>query len=247
MNKREKILVVLLAAIIILLGGLKLFIEPKLTQIEVVKASLQQARGDKQQAQLNKIMINSETDNSISLQQKIDELSVEFFPELDYDMIQLFFQDFAVRSNIKYKSFTMVQKTTSKIEIQKAKDLELKYPAKEAADQLNEEKNKEQQETQESQKVQQPAKIEGKSDFVEIITVQMQFESNYNQVRQLLDFVSNSKRTISINSIQLKKVDNDIITVSITANCYGVVKIVEDDLSNIQAPAVPKGKDNPFR
>ena len=48
MNRREKFLIVLLAAVIILLGGFKLLIEPKMKKIAESKTGLEQAQMLKQ-------------------------------------------------------------------------------------------------------------------------------------------------------------------------------------------------------
>ncbi len=243
MNRREKALIVILAAVVILLGGFKLLIEPQIEYIAAAKEERTQAISNRDELEQNKLMETLMKNNNQELEQQILTDSVRFLPEIETDNLHIFFQKMAETVKIRYDSFTMTGKTITQVAKHQVVDFETSYPAKEAANQLREmnQSNK----TSGENKPIVNNKTGSPDDLIEMVTVSLQFKGTYNQGLQLIDQINHSGRLIRISSLDMTQHEDKPFVVSITAECYGIAKNVNDIFSADTLPN-PSGKPNPF-
>lgn len=82
MNKREKFLIIVLAAAVILLGGFKLLIEPKLKKVNQATTNYNQASDKERQITDTKLKSASIKAGNEKLRQLVLESAKSFFPEI---------------------------------------------------------------------------------------------------------------------------------------------------------------------
>jgi Tfp pilus assembly protein PilO len=251
MNQREKFLIIVLAAVVILLGGFKLLIEPQMKKVAEVKVAYAQAGSDKQKIEQNKLQASIIEKNNTKLENEILNNSATFFPEIETNRIHIFFQNMADAVHIKYESFNMTSKAITQVDEHLTEDTGTSYPAKDAADGINEinqsntyTEKKNDQNTE--QQADQTAGSKQPSDLIEMMTVSLQFKGSYQQGLALVDQINSSKRMVRISSLDMSLNDQDQLVISITAECFGIVKTSSDILSSSALPQA-SGKSDPFQ
>lgn len=248
MNSREKLLIIVLAAVIILMGGFKLLIEPQLKSLAATNISLKEAITKKQVADDNVLRADTIDSENKLLEAKIETAAAVFFPELKNDKIQIFFQDLANKTGVTFESLTMTDVTTTQIINQSGTNTDASYPAKEAADNIsgidnNQDvtNNTKSSAATSSQSTKQPV------DTVEMMAVTIQFKSTYEQGIAMVNEIKNSKRTIRISTLNFTVGDDGQFTATISAECYGIVKLTDSDILSKDSLTTPAGKTNPFQ
>jgi hypothetical protein len=233
MNTREKVLIIILAAIVILLGGFKLLIEPAQKDLSLKNTEYQTALDDKAKADLNVLRAKGIDKENSDLEKKITITEAPFFPELKSDKIQLFFNDIITRSNVIYTSFIITTPKPSQVLNPPSGLLQLGYPAKEASDAIYSINNKLPQPTAipaNPESKEATANVEEKAiDIMEMSTVSIQFKGNLAQTNVLIDAIKTSKRLARISSINISVDNEGITTVTVSAECYGVKKFTSVD------------------
>ena len=247
MNNREKFLIIILAAASILLGGFKLLIEPEMKNVSNAKATLEQAENSWSLIVKNKEKSNEINKANSDLQENIKTASQPFFPELDVDNIHIFFDGLARAANVQYDSFTMTKKTVAQIMIPQTINNQLSYPAKDAAQRIKNIDDGTKTETPEKDQAQKPAETSNAQakDLVEMMTISYQFKGDYGKAVAIIDKITNCGRFVQISSLDMS-MNEESLNVSITADCFGIVKLYEDDLSVDRMSQQP-GKPNPFK
>ncbi|MDD2362418.1 MAG: type 4a pilus biogenesis protein PilO [Oscillospiraceae bacterium] len=246
MNNRERFLIIILAAATILLGGFKLLIEPEMKNVADAKSTLEQAENSWNQVLNNREKSAEIKTSNNDLKIKIKTASRPFFPELDADNVHIFFDGLARKAGINYTSFIMTNRTVSQIIIPEIINNEISYPAKDAAQRIeNMEKGTKTKDSEEmkEQKSADPSKAQPK-DLLEMMTVSLQFKGNYNQVVAIVDEITKCGRFVRISSLDMSMVEGSL-NVSVTADCFGIAKWVEDEFSEDKMAKQP-GKSNPF-
>lgn len=248
MSSRERFLIVLLAAVVILLGGYKLLLEPGMKALTQTNADLQTVNSEYSQAQLDILRAQTIDSDNNALESKITETSQQFFPQLETDKIQYFFTQMATETGIQLSSLTMTAPVAAQISASSVSGTDITYPAKDAAEGINALENGEPLPTATPAPTQSTA---GNSntlpkDMIEMMSVTMQFETTYEQALDMITAIKNSGRTARISSINMvMNAETNLLTVNITVECFGVEKVTEDTLSENNMPA-PDGKGNPF-
>ena len=252
MNRREKFLIVLLAAVIILLGGFKLLIEPKMKKIAEAKTGLEQAQMLKQKIEGYSRQKAGIEKQIKALESSVVQESVRFLPELSTDSVHIFFQDMAERANVRYDSFTMTSKTTAQIKEHDIVNTELSYPAKDAVEGIDriDNKNPADKSGQQDEKSSRGSQNKQPADIIEMMVVSLQFkgtdkENIYKKSLDLIDRINKSKRMVRISSLDMTMNDRNELVISITAECFGIVKMNPDSLSDRVLPK-DSGKTDPF-
>jgi len=247
LNFREKALIIILAAIIILLGGFKLVIEPELKTLDTKKADYQTALNDKQTADINVLRAKSIDAENAALEAKISTEVQPFFPELKSDKVQVFFNGLTDAAGISFKSFNMTDPVATQINNPGSAGKGITYPANEAANGI---------ESIESDKpIPAPtatpapnntdAQANQAPDLIEMTTVTMQFEGTTEQALKLLDGIKNSGKLIRVSAcdidVSLDSNNKTTTTVTITAECFGVKKFTTGDPLSQDSLPLPTG------
>ena len=251
MNSREKLLIIVLAAVVILLGGFKLLIEPEMKRFSNANAEYNQAANSWERALENKQQAETIEKSNQLLETEIAEKAGPFFPELEADKIHIFFDQLADGAGLKYESFTMTKKIVTQISVPRNAGSDTSYPAKDAVQGIEEINGESVNGSKTPAAESQPPKPNQQpKDLVEMMTVSIQFKGTYGQGLALVKKMTTSGRLIRISSFDMTKernsdVNKNDITISITAECFGVAKMTADELSLDTQPK-PSGKSNPF-
>ncbi len=252
MSRREKFLIVLLAALVILLGGFKLLVEPQLKNLAAAKEELAAAENDQQQAEFNMAHAERIEAENTELDSKIGQKAQVFFPELQNDKVQMFFERLAGQANISFHYFHMDKKTTGTIEGFTPQSDALSYPAKDSASSIRSINGLEEKPSApaggQSGKQDTGKQDTGKQDkgVVEKMSVSMQFVGSYEQMKTFLDAIRNSGRTVRVSSLSSSVTDNGTLSVEVRAECFGIKKLTDTDpLINDTLPR-QTGKTNPY-
>lgn len=250
MNSREKFLFIVLAAVVILFGGFKLLIEPEMKNLSKAGSDLVIALGKKSISDNNIINIDSKKNDNVTLNEKVKTLVVPFFPELKNDKIHLFFNDIAEKIGISYTGLSLADVVTVQITNPAKEDKELSYPAKETANTIIDINNGKYVPpivgTDTSAKKAKTSKVEEKpKDLIEMMTVTITFNGTYEQTEAMIDAIKNSGRICRVSSVKISNNISGVTEITISAECFGIIKFVDDPLSNDTLP-VPPGKANPF-
>ena len=247
MSAREKFLIVILASVVIVLGGFKLLIEPKLKSVSDTSNALAEARAELQQYNDNLKTAQTVSAANEQLLQKAGERAEPFFPELKSDIVQVFFQGLANKAGIGFSSFTMTEKTFTQIGTAAAPQASDAYPIKEAADGARDTGGaRSASSAPPAGKQKDKAKSANAPDVVEMMTVTMQFSADYARSVSFLEQVKNCGRTVNITGVNMTTGAGGALTVNVTVSCYGIAKLSKDALSTTDlSPA--GGKANPFQ
>lgn len=257
MNSREKFLAATLAAVIILLGGFKLLIEPELKKLSTAMGNLTQTVLDKQTADNNVLRAKTIDDDNKMLEGKIIENTTAFFPVLKSDEINIFFQGLADKSSIMFNNITMTIPVATQITNPTIPKSGITYPALDAANSIESIKNgtyaakpSTSSTPSGSSTTNSSANTTGQkqvsNDTLEMMSVAIQFNGSYDQVVSFMNEIKNSGRITRIINVTINKNENGSLLASINAECFGVKKILgEDSLTTNSLPA-PSGKAQPF-
>lgn len=234
MNTREKVLIIILAAIVILLGGFKLLIEPALKDYDAKKAEYQTALNNKMKVDLNILRAGTIDKENTELEKKVNLSSTPFFPDIKNDKLQLFFNNILVKDNISCSSFVMTPPSATQIINMPAYADNLKYPAKDAALAIIEinDKKPEADPAKASTDDASPSNPANKApiDLLELSTVTMQYTGNIAQTNSLLDDLKKSGRIARVSSLSISLGDKGVTTITVTTQCYGVKKYTFEDI-----------------
>ncbi len=285
MSAREKSLVIILAVLVILLGGFKFLIEPEIGKL--LKASTEYAKAvvEKQRINNNSTIADSIDADNTNLQDKINGEAGIFLPELESDKVHIFFQKIMDNAGISADMFIMTDKMAMQISNQSFNVADITYPAKTAAENIvNIEKGNVQASDivamkqsgtaqsgtaqteiaqssgvlqpdtfqqvttqQSSQSAAQVALKQTAADLVEMVTVIIQFQSQYDRCMKVLDEIKNSGRTVRVTSLSILETQPGQLTVNISVECYGIVKLTDNDPLNEKDLPAPAGRYNPFQ
>jgi Tfp pilus assembly protein PilO len=252
MNKRERYLIIVLAAAIILMGGFKFLIQPSLTSLETKSTEFLKAIQDKKTSQDNILRANSIDTENKKLEASIATAVSPFFPELKNDKIQIWVQGLADKSTISINALNMSQLVVAQITNPVFENKAITYPAKDFADTINSIKsgsslpatkgvdpNASKADPNATQK-----KVP--NDLIEMMTVTIQFNASYDQAMSLLNEIKNSKRIVRVTSLNISKTDKPELNINIIMECFGVAKFTEGDVLSKDTLPTPAGKTNPF-
>lgn len=252
MNAREKFLIVLLLALVILLGGYKFLIEPEIKRYTETAANYAAAQNDQATASNNAQDVQVINQNNSKLKAEISGKLPPFFPELNQEKTYLFFYELAAAAQVSFKTFTADAPVAAEVTNPEAENDSLDYPAKAIAGALDQTING----TSSASGVSKtggtpaPASSGAAADAIEKMTVHMELEfvnaAEYDKAVAFADAIDLSGRMVRITSYDAVQDKDGKITVKIQAECYGIKKYVGDDYSRDTMPA-PAGRTNPFQ
>lgn len=240
MSSRERFLVILLAAVVILLGGFKLLVEPEIGRLGKAMADNAAANADWVAAQNSGTMADSLSSENDKLKTRASDAAAAFFPELEHDNLQVFFRDIAQKSGVTIQVYNVSGPIPSQIGVVLSQDSDITYPAKEAAAGILDEKRA-------GKKPVNPGAGKGGSaaDVVEMATVSLQFTSGYQQMLDFLKALRDSGRVLRVSSLTVSGAGGGSVHTGVTVECYGVKKLSADSFSD-DTLGIPAGKANPF-
>ena len=237
MTPRERMLLILLSAVVILVGGSKLLIVPQLEKLAVLSARHSEAQFQLQQAEIDLRRAQTIDEENRTLESQIVQQSSRFFPTLTNDMVQIYFDNLARAAGVSYSSFSISPVTVSRVDNPPTPESGLTYPAGNAARRLIET-------TPSAESGTDTANTS--AGLVEMVQVSMQLVGSYDQALALLGQISGAGRTVRVTSVNLSSLANGSVSISITAECYGVVKFAAPDSLETDTMPRPEGKKNPF-
>jgi Tfp pilus assembly protein PilO len=252
MNKRERYLIIVLAAAIILMGGFKFLIQPSLTNLETKSTEFLKAIQDKKTSQDNILRANSIDTENKKLEASIATAVSPFFPELRNDIIQIWVQGLADKSMISINVLNMSQPVVAQITNPVFENKAITYPAKDFADTINSIKSGSSlpaingTDSNASKSAPNAAQNKLPNDLIEMMTVTIQFNGSYEQAMSFLNEIKNSKRIVRVTSLNILKSDKPELDINIVLECFGVKKFTEGDVLSKNTLPAPAGKSNPF-
>jgi hypothetical protein len=231
MNSREKVLSIILAAVIILLGGFKFLIEPEMKAISLQQVEYQDAKDNKMTADANAVRATTIDEENEKIKMKIDAAVAPFFPEIKSDKMLLFFVEIMNKSNVSYNTFSVTEPAQAQI-MNPARETEsITYFAKEAADEID----------RIDRNLPQPTAVpdsadssdnEGDAtpkDTFEMSSVAIEFTGNIAQTKTLLDGIKSCGRIARVSNGSISIDQDGIATISLSVECFGVKKLTQID------------------
>ncbi len=236
-SPRERMLLILLSAVIILVGGSKLLISPQLEKLSELAERRSEAQFLLQQAELDLLRARTIDQETRALESKIVQDSARFFPTLTNDMVQVYFDNLARAAGVTISSFSMSPVTAAQVANPAAPGPRVSYPAGDAALRL----------AQQEAPAATPSRQTGPQDgLVELMEVSVQLRGSYAQALALLGQVSGTNRTLRVASVYLASQADGTVNIHITAQCYGVAKFAGADSLSVGTLPHPEGQQNPF-
>lgn len=239
MNRRERFLIILLAAVAILLGGFKLLIEPELNLLNKAMADNAAVSADWIASQNNSALADSAAESNAALEERTREAATAFFPEIKPDNLQVFFSDLATQSGVIFTSYVTTAPAPAQVTTPSSPQTGITYPAKEAASDLLGEKAK-----GSSGAGGAKGKNTSSKDQVEMVVVSLQYTSAYGQTLAFLQAVRDSGRMMRVSSLAISG-DGGRLSTSVSVECFGLKKLSADSFSD-DTLGTPPGKENPF-
>ena len=237
LTPRERMLLILLSAVVILVGGSKLLIAPQLEKLAEASARHSEVQFQLQQAELDLSRVQTIDEENRTLKSQIVQQSARFFPTLTNDMVQIYFDNLARAAGVSFSSFNMSSVTAVRVYNPTTPESGLTYPAGEAAKKLLET-------SYEAENISDTANTS--AGMVEMMQVSMQLVGSYDQALALLGQISGAGRTVRVTSVNLTAQPNGLVGINITAECYGVMKFAAPDSLETDTMPRPEGKKNPF-
>lgn len=239
MSPRERFLIILLAAVVILLGGFKVLIEPELNKLNRAMEDNTAALSEWIAAQNNNALADSAAESNAKLKEKILDESTLLFPEIKPSNLQVFFNSLAVKSGVSYISYTATSASPASITVPSSQKQGINYPAKDAATEILGEN-----EHTSADKAKTDVKTPSSGEQVEMVAVSLQFTSTYAQATAFLQAVRDSSRMMRVSSLSITE-NSGILSTGITVECFGLKKLDADSFGD-NPPEMPMGKGNPF-
>jgi len=245
MSNRERFLFCILIAVVILLGGFKLLIEPQIKAYQQVKTDYDNALLDKKAMENNIRREDSIYTENQNLEENISKQASILFPQLENDKMQLFFNEIKEDVGIQFTSFVMAEIIAVPITNPTVPEASLTYPIKEDAEKINGINGEGTADDSTAQNNSSENADSTGSDAVEMMSVSIQFEDTYDKALAFIDEIKNSGRTVRVSSVNMTTLDSEKVTISIIIECFGVEKFTSDELSE-DSLVLPNGKNNPF-
>lgn len=240
MSGREKFLITLLAAVAILLGGFKLLIEPQMKKLAEANNRLAEAQAQQQELISNRNSAQTLEAANKDLRRQIGDESAQLFPTLSSDMIHIYFEDLAGAAGIQFRSLTMSEISFTQVMIPGKAAPGTGYPMKDAVDYLNGNTSGTPEKSGSGDQKNSPP------DTLEVMTVTLQFQSDYARTRDFLNRIKSGKRTAVVGGVNMSVGNDGAFSVNMTVHCYGAVKLEKDSISENRLPD-GTGKANPFQ
>lgn len=255
MSIRERMMIFVLAALVILLGGFKFLIEPEIKRLGSAVEEKDRVYAERQKIRNEMIMGNSYAAENESLREKIITAQAAFMPELQSDRVHIFIQDKLDIAGITCDSLTIADKTAKQVINVQPPVNELVYPAKTAAESLEETDpavaaNNSDASKKTTGQTGSGAATAGKlpGDLLEMMTVTVRFNGTYESMLRLIDAIRDSGRTARVTSVRINAITGSPgrLDVTVSAECYGIRKFIGEDAMQEALMPSPAGRYDPF-
>ncbi len=237
---RERMLLILLSAVVVLVGGSKLLISPQLTKLAELSEQHSEAQFLLQQAELDLKRAQTIDQESRALESQIVQDSARFFPELTSDMVHIYFDNLARAAAVPLPSFSVSPVTAAQVDNPSAPGLQVAYPAGEAARLLLE------GQAATGAAEEQAAAANPQAGLVEMMQVSIRLQGSYSEALALLGQISGANRLVRVSSVNLLPRADGLMDIYITAQCYGIKKFIGEDSLSADTMPRPEGQSNPF-
>ncbi|MGI6279342.1 MAG: hypothetical protein ACOYJS_02125 [Acutalibacteraceae bacterium] len=248
LNTREKLLIILLSALVILLGGYKLLIESAIQDISGLDSELNNAKSKKFQMQNDILLAKTIDQKNKELEEELKLALEPFFPSIENDKLQIFFQNIANNLSISFDSFVMAEKVATQITNNQIPAFDgPQYPAKDAVNEIIGIKENKAGEASAPANPETDQKADGQQNLIELTVVSFETKCNYDKLNQILNAIRQSGRIMRVSSLSATPGgDSGTLNVSISVECYGIKKIDSSDSLLTSTLPPPSGKPNPF-
>lgn len=270
-NKREKILLLILGICLVLFGYYKFIFSPQSKKMDKLKGEILQSdikiNTLKSQALLSKKL---KSDIKV-INAKILNSSKGLLPELQEENIIIILDSIIKHTRINNDGFTIsdvtlenvdngydANKDTQKSSLQDivnqynllndGQDIRNNSPSNGNENNTSEESNKETSKTNENNDNSNNTKKDKDITNVEKVTVSMSFEGKYNDLQAFIYDVENYPKKIIIDNLSINALDNENISVSLNLSFYLIPYLIDDGskLTDWDYNG-DYGKDNPFK
>lgn len=226
MNKRERVLVFLLLAVVILFGGFNFLIKPAMNSLTEAQNRLEVKKAEFDTVQMLVTRKTSVIAENEELETRIKIATEEFFPELTIDKIQYFFTEQARKTDVTISSINMSTPTTTSITDSVIGESEISYGLKNTANSI-------------ASSIgvlpeQNPKSVSSSVASSELLCsdVSISCLGTYKNVMKFVDNLSSMNRTVATSSIVLSDMQSGDVTASLSIKMYMLEKLSEDEILN---------------
>ncbi|EOD01520.1 hypothetical protein [Caldisalinibacter kiritimatiensis] len=237
LSKREKIMLIVLAIIVVLFGYYKLIYNPQIEKINELEK-----KAEKYKSELKAIKTEVSPDSKVRkdykiMNEKISSLYRRFYPKIIQEKIILILNDMIQDSKVDNQSISFSElelgiiddETNEKSEEYEMESLVKKYLGMEdkKEDEVNEKNENE-------------VKIEK-------LTANLNFNGSYSNIISLMKEIEQNNREILIKNLNIVKTDNNELSGNIQLEFYAVPKLHNQDEDYLNWDLYNEyGKNNPF-
>lgn len=202
-NKREKILLIILGLLILVVGYEKLVFEYQRERVAALSINEQKLKAD---YDLIQTKINSMKTNEMNIKimnSNLEEKASQIYPSIEQEKIILELDDMVNKSGIKTN---------------------LTFTEKVIGVKANDDKNSKDN-TKDTNVKATSGKASKALDDMEQIKVTMNFKGSYDNIMKFLDIVEKNKKIIAVSNLNLNQVGINEITGSAQIELYGTQKV----------------------
>ncbi|MEG1870618.1 MAG: type 4a pilus biogenesis protein PilO [Peptostreptococcaceae bacterium] len=256
-SKRDKILLVVLAFVIICLGYYKLVYVNQYAKLQGLKEEEVALQEEYNTMSANIETITKNKEEIKSLNYSIGSKSMLLYPKLYQDRIILevnnLLKEAGIKGNLSFSDIT-VAPVEPYFLTEGEEDAEVQASLEEVAEEFSEEKTKEEgTATSNSDKDQtveesKPTEAISEEKFVEQMKVSVSFSGTYSNVMKFIKSMSEYDRLVAMSNITLAASGEDAVSGTLDLEFYSIPKLDEkEDSEYLKWPYVENyGKDNPF-
>lgn len=233
-SPRERLLLVLLSAVVILFGGFKLLIEPGIKSLKQLKGNYQTAESNKIIANGNIIKAKNIDKQNKTLEDSIMNLEKPFFSELNQGNLLLWLNPFINSNGIKPKTLTLSPPVLQQMQLPVQQNTIAEYPMGDEANSMSDiDQGKQPATSAAATTVATSAANTSKDkpgDTVEMMAVAIEYNGTETQTKKFLDELYGSGKYLKVTSVICNtSYDSNkksyITDISVNIEFYGIAKI----------------------
>ena len=244
LSAREKILVMILAVVVVLGGGIRFLAVPAYQDLKDKTSQLTELAIKQAAAQASVKAAAGIPKNLDAAKKKASEASKPFFPSLDSDQLQLWVTNITTEKGLAVGNLSVSSPAVDSFKGKgNAASAVIDYPIRDYASAFkggNAGAQAAQQSGRQSAAQSAGGKTELSGSSVLKASVSMSLTGTYADILEWLDALSGSGRTVKVAQIGLGQNTNGKLSVSVVLDCYGVEKIDDSDSTvnwNLPKPA----------
>lgn len=248
LSKREKVMLILLGITILIVGFYMLYIKPQLEKIQELNKVADVLQKSVDFTKTNISLEDKVDSNYKILNEKINSITRNFFPEIKQENYIIMLDGFLESSNVYGKTMSFLETEIGSIEERKAesKDSDLLNQIYEIINEFSDSVNEVSTNEYKEQKSQSEEQNDDMS--LENMNATIYFQGKYENIVSFLRKIEDFNKNIIIKNLNLvKDNEDDLITGSIILQFYAVpkLKLLDEDYYQWDYQG-NYGKDNPF-